>query len=199
MDSDLITAVSTVLLSIVGFTQLKILITQNRQSQFNLIEEYRKRWFNSRRDWGAVIFIGRSEENYYQVVNEKTINQFILLKEKSSQSTPSIWALDSSRVIFITISDICIKVLKKQLDISDVYPIFGTELLRNSKPLRALLDKSYSNRDYQYDSEKHHNIRNEIQDWLVYHDGIRRRCLILIDLLSPISLFLINMSIIRQE
>lgn len=27
------------------------------------------------------------------------------------------------------------------------------------------------------------SVRNELQDWLIYHDGIRRRCLILIDLL----------------
>lgn len=31
--------------------------------------------------------------------------------------------------------------------------------------------------------DEHKSIRIEIQDWLLYHDGIRSRCLILLDLL----------------
>lgn len=183
MDSNTITAIATGLLVIVGISQVKILITQNRQSQLEFIEEFRKRWLKSRRDWGVVIFLGRTEGNYYQVVKEVMIKEFIILKNESTLHTPSVWALDSSRIIFTIISDICIKILKNQLEINDVYSIFGTELLRNSKPLRILLDNSYSEVDSNFDSEKHQQLRMEIQDWLIYHDGIRRRCLILIDLL----------------
>lgn len=183
MDSNTITALATGLLAVVGFTQIKILITQNRQSQLGFIEEYRKRWLESRRDWGAIIFIGRYEDAYYQVVKEEIVKEFILLRDKTNSHSPSIWALDSARIVFTILSDICIKILKNQLNISDVYPIFGTELLRNSKPLRILLDNSYHDIYYQNDDSKHKQVRTEVQDWLIYHDGIRRRCLILIDLL----------------
>lgn len=183
MDSNTITALATGLLAIVGFTQVKILITQNRQSQLGFIEEYRKRWLESRRDWGCIIFLGRNQDDYYQVVKEEIIKEFIILRDKSNHHAPSIWALDSARIVFTTMSDICIKLLKNQLEISDVYPIFGTELLRNSRPLRILLEKSYPDINNQWDSDKHRLVRTEIQDWLIYHDGIRRRCLILIDLL----------------
>lgn len=183
MDSNTVTALATALLTIVGFTQIKILITQNRQSQLGLIEEYRKRWLESRRYWGIVIFIGRDEDAYYQVVQEEVVEGFVLLRNKANLHSPSVWALDSARIIFTILSDICIKVLKNQLNISDVYPIFGTELLRSSKPLRSLLDNGYCEIDYQWDSDEHRLIRREVQTWLIYHDGIRRRCLILIDIL----------------
>ncbi len=129
-----------------------------------------------------LFFIGRDEEEYYQVTSTEKIECLVSKREASNNSTPTIWALDSSRGIFTVLSDACIKVLKGQLDIKDIYPIFGTELLRHSRPLRMLLDVDYVS-SFAGSGRKHLNIRNEVQDWLIYHDGIRRRSLILIDLL----------------
>ncbi|RXJ75338.1 hypothetical protein CRU86_08545 [Aliarcobacter skirrowii] len=183
MDNNTITAFATFMLVIVGITQVKSLTTQNRQSQLIFIEEYRKRWLRSRKDWGVIVFLGRNDDDYYQVVKDKIIKEFILLRDNSNLSMPSVWALDSARIIFTLMNDICIKLLKNQIKINDVYPIFGTELLRNSNPLRKLLEKSYYGVHSRFNNEKHNRLRREIQDWLIYHDGVRRRCLILIDLL----------------
>jgi hypothetical protein len=183
MDNNTVTALATVVLAIVGFTQIGILFTQNRQNQLDFIEEYRKRWLKSKKELGKVIFIGRTNNEYYQVLNQNDIKKLTVLKEQSSKSIPTIWALNSAQVVFTLLSDICIKILQNQINIRDIYPIFETELLRHSRPLRVLLEKNYPNMEDRFDDDNHIRIRTEIQDWLIYHDGIRRRCLILIDLL----------------
>lgn len=91
--------------------------------------------------------------------------------------------MDSTRNIFTLLNDLSIKILKNQVNISDVYSLLGTQMLRHSKPLRVLLDKRHVTIDSRWNSDEHNMIRREIQDWLTYHDGIRRRVLILIDLL----------------
>ncbi|MFD2111941.1 hypothetical protein [Thiorhodococcus fuscus] len=182
MDSNTITALATALLVMVGIAQIGILIAQRRQSQFQLLEEYRRRWNEYRRYWGTIIFIGRDQDEYYQVIDKEEIARLSKLKESVTNSSPTIWALDSSRLVFTTLSDICLKILQNQIKVGDVYSIFGTEVLRHSKPLRVLLDSFYPNGHSRPD-RAHSKVRDEVQDWLIYHDGIRRRCLILIDLL----------------
>ncbi len=182
MDSNTITALSSLLLVLVGYAQVSILKSQRRQSRLDFMQEYHRLWTESKREWGAIIYIGREEDEYYQVVDKRTLYEFKELKKTASYCAPSIWALDASRVIFTILSDACIRTLKGQLEIQDIYPIFGTELLRHSRPLRILLDVDYIN-NFSESGERHLQIRREIQDWLIYHDGIRRRCLILIDLL----------------
>lgn len=92
--------------------------------------------------------------------------------------------MESIQKVCGTLGEISIRVLQGHLNIADIYPIFGTQFLRQSRPLRQLLESEYQN-SYQTEetTEKHKRIRTEIQDWLIYHDGLRRRCLILIDLL----------------
>lgn len=182
MESNTITALATGLLVIVGFFQVEILIAQRRQIQLELIEEYRKRWAESRKSWGAVIFIGRDENEYYQVVDKDTIKILASMRDKANWGTPTVWALDATRSVFTTLSDISTKILQNQLKVSNVYPLFGTELLRHGRPLRVLLENNYHSMN-RYPENTHQQVRNEVQDWLIYHDGIRRRCLILIDLL----------------
>ncbi|ASU41347.1 hypothetical protein hmeg3_09670 [Herbaspirillum sp. meg3] len=179
-DSNVVTALATGLLAFIGVAQIGILVAQRRQSQLELIEQYRRRWYETRKDWGAIIFLGRDDGDYYQVVDAGTIKKFVVERDDASPYGPTIWALDAARAVFTSLSDIGTRILQGQLHIRDVYPIFGTELLRHSYPLRALLDNGYVE---QRASAAHLKVRTEIQDWLVYHDGIRRRCLILIDLL----------------
>lgn len=69
------------------------------------------------------------------------------------------------------------------MNIRDIYPIFGSQFLRQSKPLRRILDIYYSYGYNPLESDEHKRVRTEIEDWLIYHDGVRRRCLIFIDLL----------------
>lgn len=73
MNSSTITALSTTLLVIVGIAQIGILRAQRRQSQLALIEEYRRRWRDNIGAWGIVVFIGRDEDEYYQVLGRDEI------------------------------------------------------------------------------------------------------------------------------
>ena len=183
MDSSTITALSTALLVIVGIAQIGILRAQRRQSQLALIEEYRRRWRDNIGAWGIVVFIGRDEDDYYQVLGRKEIENLVSQRDyEGNKTTPTVWAKDAAIVVFGHLSDICIRILQGQLYVRDVYPLLGTELLRHSRPLRILLDKTYPTYA-QFSCPQHTRIREEVQDWLLYHDGIRRRCLILIDLL----------------
>jgi hypothetical protein len=183
LDNNTITALATVILALVGVSQIKMLILQNRQKKIEFVDEYRKQWINSKKDFGIIIYIGRNENEYYQVVDKNILEEYSQLVKNTNSYSPTVWALDSTRNIFTILSDISIKILKDQLDISDIYPLFGTQLLRHSKPLRILLDKRYIDISSKYNNKAHNQIRNEIQNWLTYHDGIRRRVLILIDLL----------------
>ncbi len=183
MNNELIMSILTGLLVLVGIAQVMILINQKRQNQLVLLQEYRTRWSVYRKQWAILIFIGRCKGDYYQVAEQEILQELSVLVEKYSNSSPTVWALESVRCVCNTLSDVCIRVIQGQLDIKDVYPLFGSELLRQSRPLRVLLDVYYTEPHEPHESQEHGNIRKELQDWLIYHDGIRRRCLILIDLL----------------
>lgn len=188
----LIMAILTGLLVLVGFAQVLMLVNQKRQNQLALLQEYRSRWNAYRKHWAIVIFVGRYEDEFYQVADEKLHLELKDLVNQSSNSSHSVWALESINYICNTLSDVCLRVLQGQLNIKDVYPLFGSELLRHSRPLRVLLDVYYNSEYYStaYNGSRHSDklsnhqqVRGELQDWLIYHDGMRRRCLILIDLL----------------
>lgn len=183
MDSNLITALATTLLVIVGLAQIIVLITQHRQNQLNLLEIYRRRWNNLYHDWATVIFIGKENNAYYQVADTGYLKELKINRSKICLHTPTIWALKSSHLIFSFLSDTCIKILQGQLDIKDFYPLLSTEFLRHSRALRILLDNSYPSYCEPNSDKNHILLQREIQEWLIYHDGIRRRCLMLIDLL----------------
>ncbi|MBX3740983.1 MAG: hypothetical protein KF712_08330 [Akkermansiaceae bacterium] len=184
MNDALITAIATALLVFVGLVQAWILSSQKRQVRLQLITEYRKRWQDSYEDWAKVVFIGHGPTEFYQIVDEASAKILQDKIQSSGMSGPTIWALDSIRSACGVMSDVSMRIVQGQLHISDVYPVFGTELLRHSRPLRKILDSDY--RDDYFDeqlSPEHSKVRNELQDWLIYHDGSRRRCLILLDLL----------------
>ena len=192
MGNELIMSILTGLLVLVGLAQVMMLINQKRQNQLALLQEYRSRWSAYRKQWATVIFVGRYEGEFYQVADEKLQLELTKLVNKTSNSSHEIWALESINYICTTLSDICLRVIQGQLDIKDVYPLFGSELLRHSRPLRVLLDVHYTSEYYStlYNGpkssnrlSKHEQVLRALQDWLIYHDGIRRRCLILIDLL----------------
>lgn len=177
-------SILTALLVLVGIGQLFILIQQKRQNQLTYIEHYRKGWRESRKNWATVVFIGREEGEYYQVADKKLLTELTELTANANDYEPTIWALDSARTVCNTLSDVCIRILQGQLNIRDVYPLFGTEVLRHGRALRVLLDTEYNTNYYNpHVSDKHRLVRSEMQQWLIYHDGVRRRCLILIDLL----------------
>lgn len=186
--SSLLTAVATVLLSIIGIFQLIFLLSQRSQLRRDWTETYRSRWLNIRPHWKVVVYCGRDEGEYYQIANNRELKEYSNFVSNSNYFEPSIWALDASRNVCGLLSDITQKILKGTLHIDEIYPIFGTELLRHSISLRRLLEVNYRNGDYgslgpNNQQKTHDKIRKEIQTWLVCHDGIRRRCLILIDML----------------
>lgn len=183
-NSNLLTAIATVLLVLVGLVQIFVLFSQRKQTRIALTEQYRQLWNSLKKHWGNVIFLGRENGEYYQVLDEISINELIAETTKHRLDTPTIWALESIQKVCGTLGEISTRVLQGHLQIADIYPIFGTQFLRQNRPLRQLLEPEYQN-PYQIDetTEQHKLIRTEIQDWLVYHDGLRRRCLILIDLL----------------
>lgn len=183
-NSNFLTAIATVLLVLVGLVQIFVLFSQRKQTRIALTEQYRQLWDSLKTFWGNVIFISRESGEYYQVLNEGSINALQDETTKHRLDTPTIWALESIQKICGALGEISTRVLQGHLNVEDIYPIFGTQFLRQSRPLRQLLEPGYQN-FYQTDetTEEHRRIRTEIQDWLVYHDGLRRRCLILIDLL----------------
>lgn len=183
-NSNFLTAIATVLLVLVGLVQIFVLFSQKKQTKIALTEQYRQLWNSLKKYWGNVVFISRENGEYYQVLDEISINTLKAETAKHRLDTPTIWALESIQKVCGTIGEISTRVLQGHLNISDIYPIFGTQFLRQSRPLRQLLEPEYKN-FYQTNetTEEHKRIRTEIQDWLVYHDGLRRRCLILIDLL----------------
>lgn len=183
-NSNLLTAIATVLLVLVGLVQIFVLFSQRKQTRIALTEQYRQLWNSLKKHWGNVIFLGRENGEYYQVLDEISINELKAQTTKHRLDTPTIWALESIQKVCGTLGEISTRVLQGHLQIADIYPIFGTQFLRQNRPLRQLLEPEYQN-TYQTaeTTEQHKLIRTEIQDWLVYHDGLRRRCLILIDLL----------------
>ena len=183
-NSNFLTAIATVLLVLVGLVQIFVLFSQRKQTRIALTEQYRQLWSSLNTHWGNVVFVGRKSGEYYQVIDETSINKLIELTKKHRLDTPTIWALESIQKVCGTLGEISTRVLQGHLTVTEIYPIFGTQFLRQSRPLRQLLEPSYQNYYETDDSTNEHKlIRNEIQDWLVYHDGLRRRCLILIDLL----------------
>lgn len=184
MNENLLTAIATIFLVFVGLGQIIVLVSQKKQTRIALTEQYRQLWNNLKKHWGNVIFIGRENGEYYQVLDETSINNLKEETNKHRLDTPTIWALESIHNVCGILGEVSTRVLQGHLKISDVYPIFGTEFLRQSRPIRQLLEPEYKNSYYTKDINTHHKrIRQEIQDWLIYHDGLRRRCLILIDLL----------------
>jgi hypothetical protein len=179
-----LTAIATILLVLVGLAQVFILISQKRQTRIALIAEYRQLWNDNKKHWGNIVYIGRSSNEYYQVVNKKRLNK---LKEKTLEYNlyePTIWARESVQKICGILAEVSTRLLQGHLTISETYPIFGTEFLRQSRALRQLLEPNYQHYfSHESDSKNHNSVRKEVQDWLIYHDGVRRRCLILIDLL----------------
>lgn len=186
--SAFITALATGLLVLVGLAQVFVLIAQKRQQRLDLAEAYRKRWQESLEDWAAVVFLGREEGAFYQVASKDQLERLTANLNGSDLYGRYVWAVSSIRNVSSIMSDVALRILQGQLTVSDAYPIFGTELLRHSYALRALLDPPHCQPNCGRlrptgEHRKHDSVRHHLQDWLIYHDGIRRRCLILIDLL----------------
>lgn len=188
LSSEAITALGTVLLVLVGMAQAGIVVSQRRHARLGLSEAYWRRWRESADAWAALVFIGRDPGDYYQVTEGPTLDRFDALVEGTRAEMPSTWALTSVSTVGELLSDMCLQVLSGRLSVSDVYAILGTRFLRQGRPLRRLLDPDSvppTDDDGQptRPDGPHYDVQTELQDWLVYHDGIRRRALILIDLL----------------
>jgi len=189
MDDVKLTAVATALLVFVGLAQVVVLLAQRHQQRLDWAEMYRRRWIELGGDWATVVFLGRRASDYYQIAHHGSLQQLREAALNHSQRVVSSWAQASVRNVCGMLSDLCSRILQGDLRISDVYPIFGTELLRQGAPLRVLLDgnsghlKCYGSNGPTEEERRHDNLRSEMTTWLVCHDGIRRRCLIMIDLL----------------
>lgn len=180
----LLTVIATILLVIVGYAQARILAVQNQQNRISLLAEYRQLWKKCRIDWGKIIFLGGVQGEYYQILSEERINSLKGKIEQYSMSESSVWALESLQNVSSLMSEICIRVLRKDLSVMEIYPIFGTEFLRHGRSLRNLFEPGYI-KTYEINNQDnaHYKVQDKLQNWLIHHDGIKRRCLILVDLL----------------
>lgn len=179
-----ITIVSTILLTISGIIQIIIANSQKEQTRISLVTQYRELWDEYKEYWGIIIFISRRKGEYYQILNEEKISELTERTKEYIWGVPTIWTLESIQKISGLLGEISTRIMQGHLKVSDIYPIFGTQFLRQSRPLRELLESEYGTRtNSKYSDENHNLFKSEVQDWLVYHDGLRRRCLILIDLL----------------
>jgi hypothetical protein len=184
-----LTAIATVLLVFVGAAQVVVLLAQRHQQRLDWAEMYRRRWIELKGDWATVVFLGRRASDYYQIAHHDTLQQLRDATMTGSDGVASSWASASVRNVCGMLSDLCSRILQGDLQVKDIYPIFGTELLRQGAPLRVLLDgesgslKCYGRIGPTVEQQRHDNLRSQMTTWLVCHDGIRRRCLIMIDLL----------------
>lgn len=184
-----LTALATVLLVLVGGAQVCILLGQRQQQRLDWAEMYRRRWIELKGDWATVVFLGRQSSDYYQVAHHEDLQRLRMAAQTTSNNVASSWAQASVRNICGTLSDLCSRVLQGHIQVKDVYPIFGSELLRQGAPLRVLLDgnarhlQAYGSLGPTEEEERYDSLRKEMTMWLVCHDGIRRRCLVMIDLL----------------
>lgn len=189
MSSSAIIAVATALLVLVGFAQVGVLLAQRRLRRLDLAEMSRTRWSDIKEAWATTVFIGREIDEYYQVAERTFIAGLQDRVIEAGLEKPTVWALDSVRSVTGLLSDSCLRVLQGQITVEDAYAVFGTELLRHSRPIRIICDPGYPTGRQRGSigptqvEEAHDRVLREIRDWLIYHDGIRRRCLILIDLL----------------
>ncbi len=188
MANDLFSMATTSLLVLTGIAQAVVLVGQRRQQRLDWAEEYRQQWMSLEDDWARIVYLGRRHGDYYQLADPDAVRKLAEDASKANNYEPTTWALYSARQVCGVLSDVCLRLLQGQMHIRDVYPIFGTGFLRHGAALRALLDSSFFLMPYgslgPTDIElRHDRLRNEVQSWLVCHDGLRRRCLILMDLL----------------
>jgi hypothetical protein len=186
MDNATITALATALLVLVGTGQAAILVGQMRHDRLALAESFRKRWAELASDYGIVVFIGREPGEYYQVLDHEAIETLNARVFEANLQKRTVWAIDPAKRMMGFLADLCERVLEGQLDIRDVYGILGSSFLRQSRPIRNILHVQ-APPDDELRSQKvltnHCRVRGEIQHWAVYHSGLTRRCLILIDLM----------------
>ena len=188
MSSNATTALATAFLVVVGVAQAGILVAQHRQHRLDLAEAYWRRWADCQRAWATVVFLGRDPGAYYQVADGPLVEELRVLVQQADSHAPSMWALRALSDTTGVLSDMALRVLNGRLSVGDAYAIFGTGFLRQSRPLRRLLDvPAVAPTDDDLKPERtddaHYFVQTELQDWLIYHDGVRRRCLVLIDLL----------------
>jgi len=184
-----LTALATILLVAVGAAQVIILSGQRQQQRLDWAETYRRRWTELQGDWGTIVFLGRRAKDYYQIAHHNKLKELRVALLSTDNDVASSWAHASVRNVCGMLSDLCSRVLQGHIKVEEIYPIFGTELLRQGAPLRTLLDgrsehlRCYGSLGPTDQEMKHDHLRSEITTWLVCHDGIRRRCLMMIDLL----------------
>lgn len=185
--SNFLTALATILLVLVGIFQAYIFNSQRRLSRLDWAYKYDQKWMKLRNDWATVIYIGRFYDEYYQIADKDLLHELNAKCATANVSERSVWFLSKAINTFTFLNDICQRVLMGQLQIQEIYPILGSEFLRHSKPLRELLDNNCHKHNGKMTLNKmeecHSILQNEISTWLICHDGIRRRTLILIDLL----------------
>ncbi|MCF8295263.1 MAG: hypothetical protein K9I34_04285 [Bacteroidales bacterium] len=73
-NSNFLTAIATILLVLVGLVQIFVLFSQKKQTRIALTEQYRQLWNSLKNYWGNVVFISRENGEYYQVLDETSIN-----------------------------------------------------------------------------------------------------------------------------
>jgi hypothetical protein len=184
MDPVVLTAIATALLVVAAFAQITVSRAQRRQESLLYIDNFRQRWRDSKDDFGTVIYFAGDPDDFYQLIDHKAVVQLQTKCKETSLEGQTVWALDALRSACGTLSDMCMRILQGQLHVQDAYPAFGTELLRYSNRLRNILDPPRTETGKTFTKTSTHlQIREELQDWLIYHDGRRRRCLILVDLL----------------
>jgi len=181
--SIIFTAYATGILALIGLCQIFILMSQRTQLRLDWAETYRKRWSEIRIDWSKVIYFGHSSGDFYQIATLEVIAEIDKMKAESRNNARDIWALEPAIRVFNELNDICLRIMQGHLRIGDAYPILGTEFLRQSAAMRSLLDYEYSFHQRNSNDKEHASVQRSIRLWLSCHDGIRRRCLILIDML----------------
>lgn len=135
-----LTALVTILLVAVGAAQAIILSGQRQQQRLDWAETYRRRWTELQGDWVTIVFFGRRARDYYQIAHHEKLQELREALLSTDNDVASSWAHASVRNVCGMLSDLCSRVLQGHIKAEEIYPIFGTELLRQGAPLRTLLN-----------------------------------------------------------
>lgn len=183
MDESTVSAIAGVGLLVASAIQIVTLRAEGRRHEAELVATLHRSWERLAGAWGYCILLGRLPGDYYNMVTIEEQDEFgeAAARYHRTGERNHIRRYDTAmKEALQFISNCGSHILTGRLSIEAAYSVFGSEFLRQSRPLRVIVDQSYSP-NYGSDAEKL-VLRHE-QDWCFYHPGVRRRVLILVDLL----------------
>lgn len=201
-------ALATLGLFLVAGGQLLYAARQAHREQVLMVVELGDRWKGLRRSWDLLLLVSRGPGDYYINTSLEEVQAYaaIVSEDEELDARTEDSAERYENLVYRVrpyemavqdvgrfLSQIGFLILNGQLRPELAYAILGTEVVRNSRAIRVLTDthapplgwkgqidcKEVGDRQPPPGERFRQNLRN----WFDYHPGIRRRLLIVLDIL----------------